>query len=151
LIALNDVVLSIVDLVSAEINRHHAQVTLRLSESLPAIKANTVQLEQVVLNFIRNGLDAMENTQTAKRELIIATEQQNDQLKLSVTDYGEGILSDSEGKLFDAFYTTKSEGMGMGLSISRSIIEAHDGVISACNVDGAGACFSFELPVSKER
>jgi C4-dicarboxylate-specific signal transduction histidine kinase len=150
LIALNDVVLSIVDLVSAEIKRHQAQVTLRLSESLPAIKANAVQLEQVLLNFIRNGLDAMENTHPGKRELIIATEHQDDKLTLSVTDFGEGILPNGEGKLFDAFYTTKAEGMGMGLSISRSIIEAHDGVISAYNVAGAGACFCFELPVSKE-
>ena len=150
LIALNDIVLSIVDLVSAEIKRHHAKVTLRLNEGLPAIMANAVQLEQVVLNFIRNSLDAMESTHPGKRELIIATEQRDDKLKLSVTDYGEGLSCDAESKLFDAFYTTKPEGMGMGLSISRSIIEAHHGIISGQNAPGAGACFSFELPVGKE-
>jgi C4-dicarboxylate-specific signal transduction histidine kinase len=149
-IALNEIVLSIVDLVSAEIKRHQAKVTLLLSEGLPGIQANAVQLEQVVLNFIRNGLDAMEHTQPANRELIIATEHQQGKIKLSVTDFGEGILSEAENKLFDAFYTTKPEGMGMGLSISRSIIEAHDGVISAHNTAEAGACFCFELPVSKE-
>ena len=150
LITLNDVVLSIVDLVSAEIKRHHSKVTLLLSEGIPTVMANAVQLEQVVLNFIRNGLDAMENTPPGKRELIIATEHLDDKLKLSVTDYGEGLLPEVEGRLFDAFYTTKAEGMGMGLSISRSIIEAHNGVISAHNATGGGACFCFELPVSKE-
>ncbi len=149
LTALNDVVLSIVDLVSAEIKRHQAKVTLLLNEELPSVMANAVQLEQVVLNFIRNGLDAMENTHPDKRELIIATEHQDHKLKLSVTDFGEGLLPDVENKIFDAFYTTKPEGMGMGLSISRSIIEAHDGIISAHNAASAGASFCFELPVGK--
>jgi C4-dicarboxylate-specific signal transduction histidine kinase len=149
-IALNDIVLSIVDLVSAEIKRHQAKVTLRLSEGMPGVLANAVQLEQVVLNFIRNALDAMEHTNPANRELIIATEHQDGKIKLSVTDFGEGILSSEESKLFDAFYTTKPEGMGMGLSISRSIIEAHDGIISARNLPQAGACFCFELPSVKE-
>jgi signal transduction histidine kinase len=121
-----------------------------VSEDLPKVLANAVQLEQVVLNFIRNGLDAMEDIDPAARQLIIVTEQCGDNIKLSVTDFGEGITPDSEFKLFDAFYTTKPEGMGMGLSISRSIIEAHHGAIFAENIPGAGACFSFELPVNKE-
>lgn len=149
-ISINDVVLNIVDLFSPEIKRHQVKVSLNLSENLPMIDANTVQLEQVVLNFIRNGLDAMENSAVAKRELIIATSQRQDKIALSVTDFGEGLSPDAESKLFDAFYTTKPEGMGMGLSISRSIIEAHDGIINAQNVANAGACFSFELPLSKE-
>jgi C4-dicarboxylate-specific signal transduction histidine kinase len=150
LTSLNDVVLNIVDLVSVEIKRHHASVVLNLADNLPRLTANAVQLEQVVLNFIRNGLDAMENTESSKRKLIIATEAVNDNVKLSVTDNGHGILPETEAKLFDAFYTTKPEGMGMGLSISRSIIEAHNGIIAARNVANTGACFSFEIPINSE-
>lgn len=148
--SLNEVVLNIIDLVSAEIKRHQANVTLQLSDDLPKIVANAVQLEQVVLNFIRNGMDAMENVDPEDRELIITTEKNGDKIKLSVTDHGSGILPEAEPKLFDAFYTTKPEGMGIGLSISRSIIESHHGVIYAKNVADAGACFSFELPIDSE-
>lgn len=147
-VVLNAVVLHIVDLVSAEIRRHRTKVTLNLNEDLPELYANAVQLEQVVLNFICNGLDAMKKIDPAKRELIIATKMGSDKVTLSVTDFGEGILSNTQAKLFDAFYTTKAEGLGMGLSISRSIIEAHDGLIMGQNVAKAGACFSFELPVA---
>ena len=148
--SINEVVLTIVDLVSAEIKRHQARVTLNLSDNLPEFVANAVQLEQVVLNFIRNGLDAMENTEPKNRELIIATEKNNDKVKLTVTDFGAGISQEAESKLFDAFFTTKPDGMGIGLSISRSIIEAHNGAIYASNVANAGACFSFEIPVNGE-
>jgi len=147
LTSLNEVVLNIVDLVYVEIKRHQSSVVLNLSDKLPQLTANAVQLEQVVLNFIRNGLDAMEHTKPAKRKLIIHTEAVNGNLKLSVTDNGHGIPPESEAKLFDAFYTTKPDGMGMGLSISRSIIEAHNGIISARNTTDAGACFSFEIPI----
>ena len=148
--SLNGVVLNIIDLVSVEIKRQQANVKLELSDDLPDIVANAVQLEQVVLNFIRNGLDAMENVDPENRELTIITEKLGDKVKLSVVDHGSGILSEAESKLFDAFYTTKPEGMGIGLSISRSIIEAHNGVIYASNVSNAGACFSFELPLDSE-
>ncbi len=150
LTSLNDVVLNIVDLVSVEIKRHQASVVLNLADNLPRFTANAVQLEQVVLNFIRNGLDAMENTESSKRKLVIATEAINGNVRLSVTDNGHGILPETEAKLFDAFYTTKPEGMGMGLSISRSIIEAHNGIIAARNVTNNGACFSFDIPINSE-
>lgn len=148
--ALNNVVLNIVDLFSGEIKRHQVKVVLDLSNDLPDVAANPVQLEQVILNFIRNGLDAMENTKSTDRLLTISTKQHKDRIELSVTDNGEGILDEAERKLFDAFYTTKAEGMGMGLSISRSIIEAHDGVISAENTTDTGARFAFELPLKLE-
>ena len=105
-------------------------------------------MEQVILNFIRNSLDAMDNVAIARREIIITTEQDQDNVRLFVIDFGSGIKSNSESNLFDAFYTTKSEGMGLGLSISRTIIEEHSGTITASNNPDAGACFSFEIPVS---
>ena len=95
-------------------------------------------------------MDAMENVEPQDRELVIATQRKGDKVKLSVTDNGCGISPEAESKLFDAFYTTKPEGMGIGLSISRSIIEAHNGIIYANNVADAGACFSFELPIHGE-
>ncbi|MDH5324092.1 MAG: PhnD/SsuA/transferrin family substrate-binding protein [Gammaproteobacteria bacterium] len=146
-INLNHVVLNIVDLVSAEIKRFQAKVSFDLCEDLPDVSANLVQLEQVVINFIRNGLDAMETTIASKRQLIISTECEPDKVRLSVRDYGAGLVSESDSRIFDAFYTTKPEGMGMGLSISRSIIEAHNGYISARNMEDTGAKFFFELPV----
>jgi len=145
--SLNEVVLNIVDLVSMEIKRHQASVSLQLAEHLPEVNANTVQLEQVVLNFIRNGLDAMEIIEPSKRKLLIGTATDGHNVTLTVTDQGHGILPEAETKLFDAFYTTKAEGMGMGLSISRSIVEMHNGVISAKNMAVGGACFSFALPI----
>lgn len=145
--AVNGIVTHILDLVSSEINRYQVNVSLDLCEDLPDIYANEVQMEQIVLNFIRNGLDAMEDLDVKDRKLTITTEQNSDSIKLSVTDSGKGVSPELQSKVFDAFYTTKSEGMGMGLSISRSIIEAHDGVISLHNVANAGACFSIELPI----
>ena len=146
--ALNSVVMNIVDLVSAEINRHAVKVVFDLCDNLPNIVVNVVQMEQVVLNFIINAIDAMEQVDSTKRVLTIKTESNHGKIRLSVIDSGDGISAEDEPKLFDAFYTTKSEGMGVGLSISRSIIEAHQGSISARNVENGGACFSFELPLN---
>jgi C4-dicarboxylate-specific signal transduction histidine kinase len=150
LMCLNAIVRNIVDLVSVEIKRCQVSVTLSLEDKLPELVANAVQLEQVILNFIRNSLDAMESTEPLQRKLTIATQANCNKVILSVTDSGHGILPQSEAKMFDAFYTTKSEGMGMGLSISRSIIEAHNGAIYAKNTDNTGACFSFELPITEQ-
>lgn len=150
-ININQVLLNIVDLVSAEIKRHQASVSLDLCEDLPEVSANLVQLEQVVINFIRNGLDAMDGLQPSRRELIISTQCLDDKITLSVRDFGTGLGSETDPKIFDAFYTTKPEGMGMGLSISRSIIEAHSGQIWGQNAEDGegGAIFSFALPVTE--
>ncbi|MGD8573032.1 MAG: PhnD/SsuA/transferrin family substrate-binding protein [Gammaproteobacteria bacterium] len=148
--SLNALVGNIVDLVAVDIKRYQADVILNLAADLPDLVANAVQLEQVILNFIRNSLDAMENTEPSQRKLVVATEMDSNKVVLSVTDRGHGILPQAESKLFDAFYTTKSEGMGMGLSISRSIIEAHNGTIYAANVAEGGARFCFELPINEE-
>jgi len=145
---INVVVLKIVDLLSAEIRRHKTRVTLQLADNIPVILANEIQLEQVVLNFIRNSLDAMENTEVRLREIIITTELDYDKVRLFVMDFGDGIPATTEGEVFDAFYTTKSDGMGMGLSISRTIIEEHNGTIVANNNPETGACFSFEIPAN---
>jgi signal transduction histidine kinase len=106
-----------------------------------------VQLQQVILNLLRNASDAMNTVHDRPRELLIRTEQdEGDRALLSVKDAGIGFDPQSMDKLFQAFYTTKNDGMGIGLSVSRSIIEQHHGRLWATLNDGAGATFSFSIP-----
>jgi signal transduction histidine kinase len=104
-------------------------------------------MEQVVLNLVRNGIEAMQDVSIGVRSLRIASRRQNDgTIEVEVRDRGCG-LSDPE-RIFEAFYTTKPDGMGMGLAICRSIVEAHCGRIWAANVETGGACLTFSLPAS---
>jgi signal transduction histidine kinase len=106
-----------------------------------------VQLQQVILNLLRNGADAMTTVEDRPRELLIRTDRdENEQVRLTVKDVGVGLTAETAGKLFEAFYTTKTDGMGIGLSVSRSIIERHQGRIWAEANVGPGATFSFSIP-----
>jgi hypothetical protein len=127
----------------------HNRVILRpeLAEDLPPIAGDRVQLQQVILNLLRNASDAMSTIEDRPRELVIRTERDDDdRVRLSVRDTGMGIDAQVADRLFEAFYTTKTDGMGMGLSVSRSIIEAHCGRLWATNNDGPGSTFSFGVP-----
>jgi len=149
---LNQAVCNVVTLVKHEASRHQVTIKMDLQESLPSVEGDLIQLEQVILNFIRNALDAMESTKPDKRFFCIATKQiEGGKVMLSATDSGEGIVTDALPKIFDAFYTTKSDGMGIGLSISRSIIESHQGMIRARSLPQGGAEFIFELPALQVR
>jgi signal transduction histidine kinase len=111
------------------------------------VTGDRVQLQQVILNLLRNAAEAMSGVHDRPRQLVIRTERDGgDRVRLSVQDAGIGLDATSVGQLFDAFYTTKSEGMGMGLSVSRSIIESHHGRLGAMPNTGPGATFSFSLP-----
>ena len=111
-----------------------------------------VQLQQVILNLLRNGADAMTTVEDRPRELLIRTERKDDdQVRLTVKDVGVGFTPETADKLFEAFYTTKTDGMGIGLSVSRSIIERHHGRLWAEPNDGPGATFSFSIPYGPER
>jgi len=144
---LNQAVCNVATLVKHEASRQRVKIELKLQESLPMVEGDMIQLEQVVLNFIRNGMDAMESVEPEKRLLCITTQTiKGGKVMLSATDSGEGIAKGALAKIFDAFYTTKSDGMGIGLSISRSIIESHQGMIRARTLSDGGAEFSFELP-----
>jgi signal transduction histidine kinase len=108
-----------------------------------------VQLQQVILNLLRNGSDAMSTVEDRPRQLVIGTERdEGDRVRLTVQDTGVGFDPQTVDRLFDAFHTTKSNGMGIGLSVSRSIIEGHNGRLWATLNDGPGATFSFSIPAS---
>jgi len=144
---LNSAVLNVVALIKHEIQRLDVEIELKLQAHLPPVMGNMIQLEQVVLNFIRNGLDAMHEITPDKRALCITTSYaQSENIMLSITDTGSGISTAVMPEIFNAFYTTRADGMGIGLSISRSIIEAHQGTIRARSLTTGGSEFIFELP-----
>ena len=115
------------------------------------VTGDRIQLQQVILNLLRNALDAMVEVQDRPRQLVIRTEREGrDRVRVSVRDAGVGIDAQSANKLFDAFYTTKADGMGIGLSVSRSIIESHHGRLWATPNDGPGATFAFSIPCERD-
>jgi signal transduction histidine kinase len=126
-------------------------VRLELAPNLPAVYADRVQLQQVILNLILNGFDAMRDSEVGKRDLLLRTTADDaGSVTVTVEDSGAGIEGTAVGHVFDAFYTTKAEGLGMGLAIVKSIVEAHGGRVEARNNPAGGATFSFVLPTGQE-
>ncbi len=145
---LNDVVNEVIALVQRELLRHRVSLRTELAPALPMVVADRVQLQQVILNLVMNGIEAMQAVTGRPRRLVIRSRQDDArQVLLSVEDCGIGISAENAEALFNAFFTTKPGGMGMGLSICRSIIEAHGGRLSAANNAGPGATFQFTLPL----
>jgi PAS domain S-box-containing protein len=144
----NELIRDIAQLVGAEARRKDITVRLKLTDPIPKIDADLIQIEQVVLNLVRNGFDAMEKTDCGDRVLTIQSKSVGvDTVEVAVRDRGPGIQTDTAEAIFDPFVTTKSNGMGMGLSISKTIIEAHDGLLWAESGPRPGATFRFRLPV----
>ena len=144
----NRVVENVILLSKAEIDERRAIVALELGENLPAIVADPIQIEQVVMNLVRNGLEAMMDAPKDQRRLTIKTMLDgNDAVEVEVSDQGNGIDPDHMERVFEPFYTTKPEGMGMGLAISRSIIEAYRGRLWVSANPIRGCTFHFSLPV----
>ena len=121
-----------------------------LANDLPLVTGDRIQLQQVILNLVLNASDAMSGVDDRPRQLVIRTEREDDRARLTVQDVGVGIEPYGMEKLFEPFYTTKSGGMGIGLSVSRSIIESHRGRLWATLNDGPGAAFSFSIPRAPE-
>jgi PAS domain S-box-containing protein len=150
----NDIVNESISLIQREIWRHRVPLHLKLAKDLPLVFADRIQLQQVLINLVMNGIQALEDVTDRPRELTIETRTgsaHDDPVVIAVKDSGVGISDQSEERLFDAFFTTKPQGMGMGLSICRSIIEAHHGTIRASNNDHHGATFECVLPRANEQ
>ena len=144
---LNDVVSESISLVQREVTNYQVALRTELMPGAPAVLGDGVLLQQVVINLIVNGVQAMATIDDRSRELVIRSRQDEaGQVCVSVQDSGTGIDSGNANRLFDAFFTTKPAGMGMGLSICRTIIEAHGGRVWASGNDGPGATFQFTLP-----
>jgi C4-dicarboxylate-specific signal transduction histidine kinase len=148
---INDVINEVISLVQRELNSHRVSLQMELAPALPLILADRIQLQQVIINLVINGIEAMQAVTDRPRELAIRT-QHNEahQVLVTVKDCGIGILAEDADRLFSAFFTTKSGGMGMGLSICRSIIEAHGGRLWAEPNLAQGATFHFTVPLHQE-
>ncbi|HXW07107.1 MAG TPA: ATP-binding protein, partial [Vicinamibacterales bacterium] len=144
---LNEATREVIAMSLSDLQRNRIVLQSDLAEDLPIITGDRIQLQQVILNLVRNASDAMRGLHDRPRQLLIRTESEDgDRVRVSVQDAGVGVDAQSMNKLFDAFYTTKSDGMGIGLSVSRSIIERHHGRLWADPNDGPGATFSFSIP-----
>jgi C4-dicarboxylate-specific signal transduction histidine kinase len=143
---INETIHEVMALARSEIQRNNIALEIQLYDQVPVILADRIQLQQVILNLVMNAIEAMSGVSDGPRELLIRSgTDDSKQLMISVHDSGPGIDSENLDHLFEAFYTTKSQGLGMGLAISRSIIEAHGGRLWATANDGPGATFQFTL------
>jgi PAS domain S-box-containing protein len=148
---INDVTREVIALVQRELSSHQVSLRMELAPALPRILGDRVQLQQVIINLVMNGIEAMRSVTDRPPELVILSRQdESQQVLLSVTDCGIGISTENADRLFNPFFTTKSGGMGMGLSICRSIIEAHEGRLWATANLPHGATFQFALPMNAD-
>jgi signal transduction histidine kinase len=148
---LNEATREVTALSLSDLQRSGVMLRYELADDLPPVVGDRIQLQQVILNLLRNAADAMGATDDRPRELLIRTERdEQNHVRLSMKDSGVGFKPQTAEKIFDPFYTTKTDGMGIGLSISRSIIEAHQGRLWATPNDGPGATFSFAIPCTFE-
>ncbi|MGY4156069.1 PAS domain S-box-containing protein [Bradyrhizobium sp. USDA 4461] len=148
---INEAINEVIGLVQHQLQSQHVSLQLELAPALPPVVADRIQLQQVILNLVMNGIEAMQPVMDRPRQLVIRTRQDDaGQIVVAVTDCGVGIAAENVERLFDAFYSTKASGMGMGLSICRSIVEAHRGRLSATGNSNRGATFQFTLPLRQE-
>jgi PAS domain S-box-containing protein len=147
LVDVNELIREMIVLLRSEANRYSISIRTGLAEDLPKVMADRVQMQQVFMNLMLNGIDAMKET-TGGGELTIKSEVRDGQLLISVSDTGVGLPPEQADQIFSAFFTTKDNGTGMGLPISRSIIESHGGRLWVAGAPGCGATFQFTLPVT---
>lgn len=149
---MNQIVNDVVRLTNSDAVRHGCVLVTELDSQLPLVEANTVQLQQVLLNLILNAFDAMKETPDNRRRVVLSTSylgptsQANGVVRTTVRDFGTGLSEKAHQRIFEHFFSTKREGLGMGLAIARSIVESFGGVLDATNASGGGAIFHFTLP-----
>jgi len=150
-IDINSIIHDVIRLMNSELVLRNASITLNLRPGAPVVQADPIQIQQVLINLLTNALDAMDDQPIDRRTITISTKPENlSEIILSISDSGAGIPPDIIKAIFSPFYTTKSTGMGLGLSICKSIIEAHAGKISAENNPNGGAIFSLILPIASQ-
>src|SRR3989442_15974797 len=142
----NELIREMVVLLRSEASRYSISIRGELADDLPKIMADRVQLQQVLMNLMLNGIEAMKDMGTGGELTIKSQQDDNRQLLISVGDTGVGLEPEQAQQIFNAFFSTKPQGTGMGLPISRSIIESHDGRLWAVAHSGRGATFQFTLP-----
>jgi signal transduction histidine kinase len=142
---INQVVLEVISMIQGELHRNRVQLQTALARDLPEVPGDRVQLQQMILNLILNAVDAMSGVADRPRELVVGSGASDSDVFVEVRDSGSGLDAANLDRLFDSFYTTKPNGMGMGLSISRSIVEAHGGRLVATQNAPHGAVFRFTL------
>jgi signal transduction histidine kinase len=147
-VEINEATAEVIGLIRNELLKNGVEVQTQLAEGLPVIQGSRVQLQQVMLNLIVNAIEAMSQTGDDRRDLLISTQAQANCILIAVRDSGPGLPEGSIERAFEAFYTTKSSGLGMGLSICRSIIEDHGGRLWAAANEPNGAAFQFTLPIN---
>jgi PAS domain S-box-containing protein len=148
---LNDAAREVIALSMSDLQRAQVILRMELADDLPPVTGDRVQLQQVILNLLMNAADAMSGVEDRPRQLVVRTEpDEANRVRLMVRDAGIGLEANNVDKLFEAFYTTKRDGMGIGLSVSRSIIEGHQGRLWVAPNDGPGATFSFSIPCRSE-
>ena len=148
---INEAIVELIALTRGEVMKNNVSVQTQLAEGLPLIQGDRVQLQQVILNLIINAVEAMSGVSEGSRRLLIGTgKDESDRVLVAVQDSGPGLTPESFERLFDSFYTTKPGGMGMGLSICRSIVEAHGGCIWATPNAGSGITVQFTLPINDQ-
>jgi PAS domain S-box-containing protein len=146
-IPLNDILIDVIQIFRGEALLRNMQVETQLDESLPPVFGDPGQLQQVMLNLIMNGMEAMSRNPSGQRKLILRTQRKDSSLRVTVRDFGPGIAQENLERVFEPFFTTKNTGLGMGLAVCRSIIKAHRGHLWAENNPAGGAAFFFELPI----
>jgi signal transduction histidine kinase len=147
----NELIGGIENLASVDARMHETRLCLQLGESLPPVEADGIQVQQVLLNLIRNAIDAMRDTDPASREILVRSRMWNDDaIEVTVSDNGSGLPDVPDDLLFQPFFTTKEGGVGMGLSISQSIIQSHGGRLWHSSKPEGGTTFHFTLPILTE-
>lgn len=147
MVNLNHLVLEVASFIEFEANRQHVEVILELSEGVLPVEVDLVQIEQVMLNLVRNAIDAMKQVDQNQRRLVLKTGRMSArEVQVLVQDSGSGIPEQTQKHLFDAFFSTKKSGMGMGLPISQKIMQDHKGMIEVESEYGHGATFRLVLP-----
>jgi signal transduction histidine kinase len=148
---INELTREVIELTNSELRSSGTSLRTQLADGLPLILGDRIQLQQVMLNLILNAVEAMSSSRERSRELLIKTARDGPGgVLVAVQDSGPGLKPESVDRLFDAFYTTKQDGMGMGLSICRSIIEAHGGCVWATANVPPGAVLQFTLPFHRK-